>query len=921
MNTPSLQRCARVRRRALFAALALPLLGAFAAPLPAQTTTELLISEYIEGSSNNKAIEIYNGTAAAIDLAVGGYSVQMFFNGSGSAGLTINLTGVVAPGDVFVLAQGAAEPAILAVADQTNSAGWFNGDDAVVLRKGTAVIDSLGQVGSDPGTEWGTGLTSTADNTLRRKGILCSGDTVTTDAFDPVTEWEGFATNTFDGLGAHTATCRDEPPPPPPPVPEYEIFQIQGGGLASPYVGQTVRTLDNVVTAVGLEGFFIQTPDSRADADAVTANGIYVFTNSAPAVAVGDQVDVQGLVAEFFNLTEITGPTVTVDSTGNPLPAPVSFGPTVPSPVQPQPATELERYEGMLVRVENGTATAPSDRFGDFALVAGPNRAYREPGILFPGLAGLPVWDGNPEIFEIDPDNLGLPNVIVPAGAAVEVAEGPLSFAFGDYQIWPTALSVSGAPYLEPVRARQAGEFTVASQNLLRLFDTINDPATSDEVPAAQAYADRLNKVSLLLRQGLGAPDVLAVQEVENLTVLQDVAAKLHAADPALVYTPYLLEGNDIGGIDVGFLVRDTVRVDSVVQFGASDLFTFGSSTAPLNDRPPLVLRGAYVGNGAPFPITVIAVHQRSLSGIDGSDGARIRAKRHEQALRLSQYLQSLQTAEPGLRLVVTGDFNAFQFSDGYVDAMGQLTGNPDPAGALIPATDEIEPDLTNQLLAEPEAERYSFLFDGSAQALDHSLTSQALNPFVRGLDHVRGNADTPDAFASIVTTALRTADHDGLALFLMSDYDADGAADDVDNCRVAANSGQADTDGDGLGDACDNCPTTSNPDQADADHDGLADACNDRCLGTAIPEAVPTQGLTIHHWALVNGDLLFDTVVPGGAPARTITVADTAGCSCDQILTALSLGAGQRKHGCSSETMDSWLALVSPLVSPLVSQ
>ncbi|HYG63980.1 MAG TPA: lamin tail domain-containing protein [Thermoanaerobaculia bacterium] len=860
MNTPPRSRCARVRRpRALFAALAL-LSVTLAAPLAAQAPADLFISEYIEGSSNNKALEIFNGTAAAIDLGAGGYSVQMFFNGSASPGLTINLTGTVAAGDVFVLAHGSAVAEVLAAADQTNSAGWFNGDDAVVLRKGGSIIDSFGQVGSDPGTEWGSGLASTADNTLRRKVSACAGDPSASDLFDPATEWDGFATNAFDGLGAHACVVV----PPPPPV-ELEVFEIQGNGLASPYAGKTVLALDNVVTAVGPQGFFIQAPDDRADADAATSNGIYVFTNSAPSVSVGDQVDVQGTVTEFFDLTEITNPTVTVDSTGNPLPAVVLFSASLPSPV-PQPVAELERYEGMIVRVENGVATAASDRFGDFALVAGSDRPFREPGILFPGLAGLPVWDGNPEIFEIDPDKLGLPNVVVPGGATVDVAEGPLAFAFGDYQIWPTELTVNGEPHLEPVRDRQPGEFTVASQNLLRLYDTVNDPATSDEVASAQTYANRLNKASLLIREGLGSPDVLALQEIENLTVLQDLAAKLQADAPSLVYTPYLLEGNDIGGIDVGFLVRDTVRVDSVVQFGADTPFTFNGSTALLNDRPPLVLRGAYLANGAPFPITVIAVHQRSLSGIEGSDGDRIREKRHQQALTLSQYIQSLQAAEPGLRLVVTGDFNAFEFTDGFVDAMGQLTGSPDPAGALIPATDEIDPDLTNQLLSEPPAERYSFLFDGSAQALDHALTSQALNPFVRGLDHVRGNADTPDFFASIPTTALRTADHDGLVLFLMSDSDADGIAEDAD-----------------------------------------------RCPGTVIPEGIAK--LNPNHWALVDADLVFDTR-GNAAPARTFTVADTAGCSCTQIVAALGLGQGQLKNGCSNGTMADWVALVSPLVS-----
>ena len=849
----------RGRRRFFgFAAAALLSLAPLLAQAP-QTPTELFLSEYVEGSSNNKAIEIFNGTGAAIDLAAGGYSVQMAFNGNPAPSLTINLTGTVAAGGVYVIAHGSADPAILAIANQTNSSGWFNGDDAVLLRKAGVIVDSIGQAGFDPGTEWGSGLASTADNTLRRK--VCQGDANAADVFDPAIEWEGFASNTFAGLGAHSCEAI---PPPPPPVTEAEIFEIQGNGLASPLVGQVVKTLDNVVTAVGPQGFFIQTPEPRADADAETSNGVYVFTGGAPAVSVGDQVDVTGTAVEFFNLTEISGPTVTVDSTGNPLPAVIALDTTTPSPSQPQPATELERYEGMLVRLENGTVTGPTDRFGDFAVVAGPSRAFREPGILYPGLSGLPVWDGNPEIFEINPDQLGLPRVQAPAGATVEFAEGPLAFDFGDYQIWPTALSVNGVLAVQPVRARATGEFTVGSQNLLRLFDDANDPATSDPVPTAQQYAGRLGKVSGLIREGLGSPDVLAVQEVENLRVLQDLAARIQADDATVVYTPYLLEGNDIGGIDVGFLVRNTVRVDSVTQFGKDDTFTFNGNTALLNDRPPLVLRGAYTGNGAAFPITVIAVHQRSLSGIEGngSDAARVRAKRFEQALRLSQYIQGLQTSEPNLRLVVTGDFNAFEFSDGYVDVMGQLTGSLDPAGALLPGTDEIDPDLTNQLLSEPPAERYSFIFDGSSQALDHSLTTQALNPFVRGLDHFRGNADAPAIFETDLSTILRTADHDGLVLFLMSDSDADGLPDDAD-----------------------------------------------RCPGTVIPEAVPTQSLNPNHWALVDGDGIFDT--PGNS-GRRYTVQETGGCSCDQIIERLGLGNGQRKFGCTQDTLNIWIAQLS---------
>ena len=176
------------------------------------TPTELFFSEYIEGSSNNKALEIFNGTGAPVDLTAGAYNVQMFFNGSATAGLTINLAGTVANEDAFVLAQSSANATILAQADQTNGSGWFNGDDAVVLRRGTTVLDVVGQVGFDPGTEWGSGLTSTADNTLRRKASIQAGDPNGADVFDPAVEWDGFATDTFDGLGAHQVNPGDSPP-------------------------------------------------------------------------------------------------------------------------------------------------------------------------------------------------------------------------------------------------------------------------------------------------------------------------------------------------------------------------------------------------------------------------------------------------------------------------------------------------------------------------------------------------------------------------------------------------------------------------------------------------------------------------------------------------------------------------------------
>jgi uncharacterized protein len=181
------------------------------------TPTELFISEYVEGSSFNKAIEIYNGTGTAVNLNTGGYGLFYYFNGNPSAGLAVPLTGTVAAGDVYVVAEIGADPAIIAQADQTDPAtNWYNGDDAVVLRKGGAsgpILDVIGQVGFDPGTEWGSGLTSTQDNTLRRKPTIEAGDTNGADAFDPSAQWDGFATNAFGGLGSHTITTGGDAAP------------------------------------------------------------------------------------------------------------------------------------------------------------------------------------------------------------------------------------------------------------------------------------------------------------------------------------------------------------------------------------------------------------------------------------------------------------------------------------------------------------------------------------------------------------------------------------------------------------------------------------------------------------------------------------------------------------------------------------
>ncbi len=199
-------------------------------PQATGSPAELLISEYVEGSSYNKAVELYNGTGQAVDLA--GYRLEVYFNGNTTPNGNFELTGTVAPGDTFVFA----DEDLAEYADQTTNGSLWNGDDAIVLRDGDAVIDSLGQVGVDPGDQWGSGDTSTQNNTLRRQASVCAGDTDPADAFDPAAEFDGYPEDTFDGLGSHTVTCDGGDDPGPGDAPVLNEFSASTDGTDVEYL-------------------------------------------------------------------------------------------------------------------------------------------------------------------------------------------------------------------------------------------------------------------------------------------------------------------------------------------------------------------------------------------------------------------------------------------------------------------------------------------------------------------------------------------------------------------------------------------------------------------------------------------------------------------------------------------------------------
>lgn len=192
---------------ALAAALALGAAGSAAAQ-----TTDLLISEYVEGSGNNKALEIFNGTEDNVDL--GTYAIVRYSNGT-ATGFPIALPSVsLAPGDVHVVVYNLAAPALLAVADQVDANLNFNGNDALVLARSGVPVDSVGRVGEDPGAAWTCVAGSTVNHTMRRISSICTGDTDPGNVYDPCVGWIFFATDSFSGLGAHVADCgtvADEP--------------------------------------------------------------------------------------------------------------------------------------------------------------------------------------------------------------------------------------------------------------------------------------------------------------------------------------------------------------------------------------------------------------------------------------------------------------------------------------------------------------------------------------------------------------------------------------------------------------------------------------------------------------------------------------------------------------------------------------
>jgi len=306
--------------------------------------TELYFSEYLEGSSNNKALEIYNPTNAAINLAA--YSVKAYNNGGTSVSNSLQLPNkTLAPYDVYVIANPTAVAAILGVADTTSTVTFFNGDDAVVLFKNNDTLDIIGDVGVDPGTNWVVGTGATSEFTLVRKPNVRNGQLVWTLGAN---EWLVNPQNTTSFLNAHTSNCGSGGGGGGGGTtgslrPIGQLRGVNSQGVADSL--NAVVAVTGVVTSIDFDGnagysFYLQ--------DATGGINIFKSTDRPNYLNPlrGDSLYVHGTVLQYNGLTELEPDSIAVWGSNKTIPAALVA------------TTMDETNEGELIRMNNMTVTA-----------------------------------------------------------------------------------------------------------------------------------------------------------------------------------------------------------------------------------------------------------------------------------------------------------------------------------------------------------------------------------------------------------------------------------------------------------------------------------------------------------------------------------------------------------------------------------
>lgn len=556
------------------------------------------------------------------------------------------------------------------------------------------------------------------------------------------------------------------------------IGQIQGAGHTSPFVGNEVTT-SGIVTAVASNGFYLQDP--TGDGNRATSDALFVFTGSAPTVVAGDGVTVLGTVGEFrgggdpanLTITQLSGATITVDSTGNPLPTAVLIGPDgITPPTETidddgfavfDPENDgidfFESLEGMLVTVQNPVAVDATSGFGELYTVASDGAGnLAASNVAASGLVtvrggqdALGAFnagtgsDFNPERIQIDEAGalngqvFAIPDVT--PGTVLNNVTGVVDYAFGNFQIRPTAAvtvaqASTNVAETTTLVTGAVNQLAIATYNVLNLDIRADDG--DDDVGSGQ-----LAGIAFDIGVNLSAPDIVVLQEVQdNSGSLNDGTTSASLTLQALadsifdqtgvrysVFDNPFVENLETGGqpggnIRVAFLYRgDRVDLDEGSAFTITNpddgelVAAFQGSRAPLGAN--------FTFNGQ--TVTVIGNHFTSKIGSNTSFSAvqpplnAAELVRAAQAAAVNAYVDGLLATNPDALIAVAGDFNEFQFEEPLRVLSGELNFD---GGRVSEGGEAVLENLTF-LLAEEE--RYTALFEGNAQAIDHIFASRTL--------------------------------------------------------------------------------------------------------------------------------------------------------------------------------------------------
>lgn len=510
-----------------------------AASLAASAQADVIITEYVEGSSYNKAIELYNSGDAVVDLSE--YSLVRYKDGSTSSSSMQNFTGeTIAPKAIKVITHGSATITFDQGVEPIIGNLSFNGGDAVALMKGDSIVDIIGDVPTPPA--WGL------DTTFRRKL-----DALTSTSVFNAAQWETLPKDTFAGLG-YLDTVTE------PPASTFSctgttitaIYQVQGAGESSALVpegafeSEQEVTVRGVVTARGeslFKGFYLQ--EIQGDNSPFTSDGIFVYLGEAAPTEIksGTQVCVQGKVKEYFGLTQIdinADKKFEIGAEGQiPAATPlyVSEGETL--------AQALERVEGMLVVLDSGSDLKISRTFSyDYDgrrnnMLASYQAPLMKPTQLYPALSeeaiALAAANSSNQVFiesDLKPADGVVPyfpdfNVdtgYIRVGDQLTNLQAVVGYSYGAYRLVATN-NISAGDFIRvddrdatPSIATQ-GDIRVASFNVLNFF---NDVVGGDANPSGTNRGALTEEEMLLQRTKIVSAitamnaDIVGLMEIAN---------------------------------------------------------------------------------------------------------------------------------------------------------------------------------------------------------------------------------------------------------------------------------------------------------------------------------------------------------------------------------------------------------------------